>query len=92
MTQTQTIDSRLNDEILQACREVPLHLLLGIRFPNRKFKIKCPFHAERTPSCVLFPTGGYKCFGCSAHGNSIDFITKTGATFEEAVNELIKYI
>lgn len=30
-------------------------------------KIRCPFHQEETPSCVLY-SDGYKCFGCGAYG------------------------
>jgi DNA primase len=73
-------------------RAVPLHKLTGSPHLTRKVKIACPFHAENTPSCVLFPTGGFKCFGCGACGNSIDFIIKMGASFEEACNELTKHL
>ncbi len=35
----------------------------------------CPFHDERTPSFSVSPTKGiYKCFGCGAGGNSINFV------------------
>jgi len=77
---------------LEALRAVPLHKIVGNPNLTRKVKIVCPFHAERTPSCVLFPTGGYKCFGCGKSGNSVDFIVKIGGTFEEACNELTKYL
>lgn len=83
---TQTITN------VDSLRSVPLHYAVGNNNLTRKIKIKCPFHAENTPSCILFPTGGYKCFGCGAHGNSIDFIIKLGASFEEACEELNKYI
>jgi len=82
----------ISKEQVEACRRVPLHVIMGDTRVNSKVKIRCPFHAERTASLVLFPTGGYKCFGCGAHGNSVDFLTKVGATFEEAVNELKNYI
>ncbi|MDO4484720.1 MAG: CHC2 zinc finger domain-containing protein [Clostridia bacterium] len=35
----------------------------------------CPFHNERHPSFVLFPNN-YHCFGCGAHGDSIDLVAK----------------
>lgn len=73
-------------------RNVPLHLVVGNPHLTRKVKILCPFHAEHTPSCTLFPTGGFKCFGCPARGNSIDFIIKLGASFEEACEELNRYV
>ena len=28
----------------------------------------CPFHAEDTPSFVVYADLGYHCFGCAAHG------------------------
>jgi DNA primase len=77
---------------IQQYREIPIHRLVGDTRLNRKVKIRCPFHAENTPSCNLFPTGGFKCYGCGAHGNTVDFVMKLGATFEEALEELNKYI
>lgn len=38
---------------------------------------KCPFHGEKTPSFVIFPDGGFKCFGCGiSGGDAIDFTAK----------------
>ena len=82
----------MNDELIERCRSVPIHKLVGDTRLSRKVKILCPFHAENTPSCNLFPTGGFKCYGCPARGNTIDFVVKLGATFEEAVEELKIYI
>lgn len=34
----------------------------------------CPFHDEKTPSCVITPAKGlYHCFGCGAKGSVIDW-------------------
>lgn len=77
-----------SDEEIERCRRVPLHLLTGQAKIDKKIKIRCPFHMEKTPSCVLFPTGGFKCYGCGANGNSIDFILKLGGTFEDAIRDL----
>lgn len=71
---------------------MPLHKLVGLTNEARRGKIKCPFHPERTASCTLFPTGGYHCFGCGAHGNSIDFIINMGYSFEDACKELEKHL
>ncbi|WP_195428333.1 CHC2 zinc finger domain-containing protein [Clostridium sp. D46t1_190503_E9] len=52
----------------------------GERF-NREGFIKCPFHGEKTPSMSIkfFPDKNkykFKCFGCDAGGDAIDFISK----------------
>jgi DNA primase len=88
---------KISDEELERCRSVPLHYVVGNQRVDRKVKIQCPFHAENTPSCTLYPNngrynGGFKCFGCTAKGNSIDFLMKLGATYKEAVEELRKFI
>jgi DNA primase len=83
--------SSYTKETIDICRNVPIHKLLGSPFLNKKIKIKCPFHGERTPSCVLFPTGGFKCFGCGESGNTVDFAMKLGCSFDEAIKNLIQY-
>lgn len=82
----------IQNEEIEACRHVPLHRIIGDHRLNKKVKIVCPFHKERTGSCQLFPTGGYHCFGCGKTGNSIDFLMELGATYNEALTELKKYI
>jgi len=48
--------------------------------PIRKgqyYWLNCPFHAERTPSLCIYPeTESFHCFGCGAHGDVIDFVSK----------------
>lgn len=57
--------------------ELPMKTV--IRFygfePNRSGFIRCPFHAERTPSLKIYPDR-YKCFGCGAGGDVIDFVSR----------------
>lgn len=81
-----------SSDVIDECRQVPLHKLVGLTNLSRRAKIRCPFHSDRTASCTLFPTGGFHCFGCGAHGNSIDFITKMGESFETAITELKKHL
>lgn len=50
----------------------------------------CPFHTEKTPSCVITPAKGlYHCFGCGAKGSVIDWqMNTTGQGLREAVTFL----
>lgn len=76
----------------------------GNRF-DRQGAICCPFHNEKTPSLkVKFLSDAnkerYKCFGCGAEGDAIDFISNTrnlnyaeareylGISLEKTVQEL----
>jgi DNA primase len=50
----------------------------------------CPFHEEKTPSFTVSPEKGFfKCFGCGAYGNAIDFIMRyENREFPEAIEIL----
>jgi DNA primase catalytic core len=61
-------------------------------------KIVCPFHAEKTPSLVVYPqNNSYHCFGCGKHGDVINFyagvanLEYTVAMHELAFNYLPEY-
>lgn len=34
----------------------------------------CPFHEDNSPSFTVYPDQRYHCFGCSAHGDVVDFV------------------
>ncbi|MET1046702.1 MAG: DNA primase [Hyphomicrobium sp.] len=57
---------------------------------GREYRACCPFHDEKTPSFYVNDDKGfYHCFGCSAHGDAIRFLTEAkGMPFMEAVKEL----
>ncbi|MFM9828123.1 MAG: DNA primase [Sphingomonas sp.] len=57
---------------------------------GREFKGCCPFHNEKTPSFYVNDDKGfYHCFGCSAHGDAIRWMTdQRGLPFVDAVKEL----
>src|SRR5688500_7052422 len=38
-------------------------------------KCLCPFHRERTPSCIIYEDHFY-CHGCAAHGDAIAYVMK----------------
>jgi len=52
----------------------------------------CPFHNEKTPSFTVSPSKGiYKCFGCGAGGNSLNFIMEHEKySYPEALKYLAK--
>lgn len=57
---------------------------------GRDFVGLCPFHTEKTPSFwVVNKKRFYHCFGCGAHGDTIDFVQRQhGRTFVEALELL----
>ena len=57
---------------------------------GREWKACCPFHHEKSPSFyVNYDKGFYHCFGCSAHGDAIRWMTdQQGLSFLDAVKEL----
>ena len=38
-------------------------------------KLSCPFHEDSQPSCHIYPDG-YKCFGCGAYGDHVDWLRR----------------
>lgn len=49
----------------------------GIDAPSgqTQFKVHCPFHEDKTPSCsVNADKGIFKCFGCHTQGNVLEFV------------------
>ena len=57
---------------------------------GREFRACCPFHNEKSPSFYVNDEKGfYHCFGCSAHGDAIRWMTdQRGLPFMDAVKEL----
>ncbi len=57
---------------------------------GREYKGCCPFHNEKTPSFYVNDEKGfYHCFGCSAHGDAIRWMTdQRGLPFIDAVKDL----
>ncbi|MBX3564650.1 MAG: DNA primase [Sphingomonas sp.] len=57
---------------------------------GREYRACCPFHNEKTPSFYVNDDKGfYHCFGCSAHGDAIRWMTdQRGLPFIDAVKEL----
>ena len=80
-----------SDEDIERAREYRIQDLFegDLRHQYGKSVGLCPFHSESTPSFTIFEDNHYWCFGCSTHGDSIDFVMKTrNLSFIEAVKEL----
>lgn len=59
----------------------------GVHFDVKGFA-RCPFHAEKTASLTI-KKEHYKCFGCGAYGNAIDFIIQhKGIGYYQALQKL----
>lgn len=73
---------------------VTLSTLIGrtlkITRAGREWKACCPIHNEKTPSFTINDEKGFwHCFGCSAHGDAIRWLTdQRGLSFMDAVKEL----
>lgn len=63
-----------------------------LRKAGANYKGLCPFHNEKTPSFVVFPSSQRcKCFGCGKGGNAIHFLMEMDQlTYPEAIKRLGK--
>ncbi|WP_342265533.1 DNA primase [Cardinium endosymbiont of Philonthus spinipes] len=73
-----------------ACIEEVVADFVPLKKKGQNFWACCPFHHEHTPSFSVSPTKGfYKCFGCDASGDVINFVQQIeGSTFVEAITYL----
>ncbi len=84
---------KITEQEMEMIRAVPAHVILGQTNNGRKLFINCPLHNERTASFVLFPDGGYKCFGCNKSGRgALDLCVHLGCDFRQALSEVLKYV
>lgn len=89
--------ARIADDVIERIKsEVSLVRLVetqgyALVKQGKDFALCCPFHEDKTPSCVITPKSNlFNCFGCGAGGSVIDWVMKTqGVSFRHAV-ELLK--
>lgn len=55
----------------------------GFEQPNRHGFLRCPLHADDSPSFHLVGRG-YKCFGCGAKGGVLDLVIALGIACDRA--------
>jgi hypothetical protein len=86
---------KLPDEVVKQARELDLVGLIenhGVELSKRgaDYFGLCPFHNEKSPSFTVNPGKGfYHCFGCGAHGGTVQFLMDfAGLGFRDAVLQL----
>jgi len=85
--------NQLTKQELEQLRNIRIHTILGLRDNGAKQIIKCPFHSEKTPSCVIYPDNGYYCYGCKKFGfGAIDFCEDLDYSFMDSIVFLAKFI
>ncbi|WP_231293789.1 CHC2 zinc finger domain-containing protein [Thermoanaerobacterium thermosaccharolyticum] len=73
-----------NISLLQA---IELYGFMPVKKGSHYF-IVCPFHADKNPSLAIYEDV-YHCFGCQAHGDVIDFVSRYfNLTPSEALEKL----
>lgn len=86
------MDNRLRKLINSKLKVETVLKNLGLKYSNggEEYKISCPFHEERTPSCFINSKKNmFHCFGCQKAGDLIFLISKVKKTTTEAV--LLEY-
>lgn len=88
MIKKETIDT-----IIQTARiEEVVGDFVSLKRRGVSFIGLCPFHNEKTPSFTVSPSKGiYKCFGCGAAGNAVNFVMDhEHLSYPEALKYLAK--
>ena len=73
-------------------KEIPILSLYSfqkLRRVGRRYTALCPFHKEKIPSLVIYPDNHFRCFGCGAKGDAIDFVKLLkSCSFTDAVTQM----
>jgi len=88
--------ARIADEVIERIKsDVSLVRLVesqgyALVKQGKDFALCCPFHDDKTPSCIITPKSNlFNCFGCGAGGSVIDWVMKTqGVSFRHAMEVL----
>lgn len=80
-----------NIKSIDSLKRIIEHYGTSLMTKGNTIKANCPIHGEKTPSFYLKDDGSgayYKCFGCGAGGDIINFIkAKEGLTTLEAIKK-----
>jgi hypothetical protein len=62
-----------------------------LRQSGRAYKGLCPFNEEKTPSFACWQESGlFKCFGCGAHGDMVDYVTEFKGVDKKMALEILE--
>lgn len=81
---------------IEEVKAVPIADIVGdyvtLKKAGTRLVACCPFHSERSPSFGVSPAKNiFKCFGCGAAGDGIEFVMRhENMTFLEAVERIAK--
>jgi len=66
------------------------HGIARIKMSDKRERVSCPMHNEKTPSCVLYlDNNTFHCFGCAKGTSNIDFLMAVdNCTATEAIKKL----
>jgi hypothetical protein len=87
---TNNPDTRAAIQRLKESMSLPIVIgaALPLRREGRYLVALCPFHADRTPSFIVYEDH-FHCFGCGVHGDVFDWIMRTRRMpFREAMRQL----
>jgi DNA primase len=82
------------DDIQKLVENIKIEELIGgyveLKRSGASYKGRCPFHQEKTASFMVSPAKGiYKCFGCNAGGDVLNFYMKiNNVDYADAIKEL----
>ena len=82
------------DHVTKAVRSIPIAIVAAkdivLMKTGNDYKSLCPFHDDSNPSLTLYTkTNTYKCFGCAAYGDVIEWTKKLhNLEFIQAVKKL----
>lgn len=80
----------INETDILHAKSIPIESFIEAKRRCGRYWARCPIHGEKTPSFVINKDNTYHCYGCGAHGDSIDLVQKLyNKTFVEAVKWLI---
>lgn len=84
--------NRITDEKIQLAKQQLIKDMYSfdrLKPIGGKFKASCPFHADKTPSFLIYESNTFHCFSCGTGGSAIDFYMKiNNIDFKSAVNAL----